>query len=43
MDKLKIFGIITTIIGAIVGLISSFIDDKKMERRIDDAVAKRFE
>lgn len=43
MDKLKIFGIITTIIGCIVSVIGSFIDDKKMERRIDDAVAKRFE
>lgn len=40
--KLKIFGILTSVAGCIVGLISSMIDDKKMEAAVDEAVERKW-
>lgn len=40
-NKLKIFGLLASAAGFIVSLITSAIDDKKMEAAVDEAVERR--
>lgn len=41
--KLKIFGLLTSAAGFIIGLVANAIEDKKMEAAVDEAVTRRLE